>query len=310
MRIVTYRHDGIERAGFVEGERVFAFPGGLDVRAVVDLGLDTALGLGSEGKAVPLAEVRLLAPIRPASVRDFVTFEEHVEGVRRSIDGGGGVPEAWYDAPTFYFTNPHTIIGPDDDAVFPAACAARDFELEVAVVLGGVLGGDDATIFGYTIFNDWSARDLQRREMQVNLGPAKGKDFASTLGPWIVTADELEPYRDADGFLDLWCSASVNGVEIGRDRLSHMGWTFETMILYAARDSKVVSGDVLCSGTVGNGGCLAELWGRHGAQTPPPLRPGDIVTLTVQGIGSLTNRVAVGAPAPPLPPARLRNSAP
>jgi 2-keto-4-pentenoate hydratase/2-oxohepta-3-ene-1,7-dioic acid hydratase in catechol pathway len=164
-------------------------------------------------------------------------------------------------------------------------------------------------VFGYTIFNDWSARDLQRREMRVNLGPAKGKDFASTLGPWIVTADELEPYRDAEGFLDLECTASVNGVELGRDVLSNMGWTFETMIAYASRDSRVVPGDVLASGTVGNGGCLAELWGRRGARLPPPLQTGDLVTLSVQGIGSLTNRVVAGGPAPALPPVRRRDQA-
>ena len=318
MRIATYHHDGVQRAGVVSRERVHPFGDGLDARAVIGRGLEAALELGADALAasagVELADVRLLAPLAPASVRDFVAFEEHVSGVRRSIDGVGGVPEAWYDAPTFYFTNPHTIIGPDDDVLFPAGCAARDFELEVAVVLGS--GGTSLTVeqargavFGYTILNDWSARDLQRREMQVSLGPAKGKDFAGTLGPWIVTADELEPYRDDAGFLDLRCSVAVNGVEIGHDVLSNMGWTFETMIAYASRDSRVVAGDVLGSGTVGNGGCLAELWGRSGAQTPPPLQPGDLVTLTVQGIGSLRNRVAVGPPAPTLPAVRQRDPA-
>ena len=149
--------------------------------------------------------------------------------------------------------------------------------------------------------NDWSARDVQSREMKVGLGPAKGKDFASSFGPWIVTADELEPYRDADGFLDLWCTVSVNGVEIGRDLLSNMGWTFETMISYASRDSIVRAGDVLGSGTTGHGGCLAELWGRRGRQDPPPLQSGDVVTITVEGIGALTNTVGSAAPVPPLP---------
>ncbi|HLL69476.1 MAG TPA: fumarylacetoacetate hydrolase family protein [Micromonosporaceae bacterium] len=319
MRIATYRHGGVDRAGVVAGESVFAFGDDIDALDVVRLGLDAALGLGERAvagaDAVPLRDVRLLAPIRPTSVRDFVAFEEHVEGVRRSIDGASGVPAAWYDAPTFYFTNPHTILGPDDDVVFPRRCEAGDFELEVAVVLGGA--GTSLTpaqardvVFGYTILNDWSARDLQRREMQVNLGPAKGKDFASTLGPWIVTADEVAPYSDAEGFLDLWCAAAVNGVEVGRDMLSNMGWTFETMIAYASRDSRVVAGDVLGSGTVGNGGCLAELWGRNGTQTPPPLQVGDVVTLTVQGIGSISNRVRSGDPAPDLPPARRRDPAP
>jgi 2-keto-4-pentenoate hydratase/2-oxohepta-3-ene-1,7-dioic acid hydratase in catechol pathway len=145
--------------------------------------------------------------------------------------------------------------------------------------------------------------------MQVRLGPAKGKDFATTLGPWIVTADELDPRRDAQGFLDLWCTAEVNGVEVGRDLLSNAGWTFEAMIAYASRDSRVESGDVLGSGTVGNGGCLAELWGRNGSQHPSPLQPGDVVTLTVEGIGSVTNRVGVAAPAPPVASVRRRDPA-
>ncbi len=298
MRIVTYRHEGRERSGVLRDDRVFPFVDDLDVLDVITNGLADVAKTGT-----PLAEVRLLAPLKPASVRDFVAFEEHVEGVRRSIDGSSGVPEAWYDAPTFYFTNPHAIYGPGDDIPFPAASVARDFELEVAAI-----AGPGRTIFGYTIFNDFSARDLQSREMKVSLGPAKGKDFASSLGPWIVTADELDPYK-IDGFLDLWCVAEVNGVEIGRDLLGNMGWTFESMLAYAARDSIVKPGDVLGSGTVGNGGCLAELWGRNGTQNPPPLTDGDEVTLTVQGIGSLTNRVVSAPRTAPLPPVRRRDQA-
>jgi 2-keto-4-pentenoate hydratase/2-oxohepta-3-ene-1,7-dioic acid hydratase in catechol pathway len=306
------------RVGLVEDGRVHAFPDGLTMRDVIDAGLDAAHRLAGQASrregARPLQEVRLEAPLQPASVRDFVAFEEHVEGVRRSVDGRAGVPDAWYDAPAFYFTNPHTIAAPYDDVRFPSACVARDFELEVAVVVGAPgtsLPVEQAAdhIFGYTVMNDWSARDLQSREMQVRLGPAKGKDFATTLGPWIVTADELEERRDRDGFLDLWCTAEINGVEVGRDLLANAGWTFESMIAHASRDSRVEPGDVLGSGTVGNGGCLAELWGRRGAQDPPPLQPGDVVTLTVEGIGSLTNRVVVADPAPPGTAVRRRDHA-
>jgi 2-keto-4-pentenoate hydratase/2-oxohepta-3-ene-1,7-dioic acid hydratase in catechol pathway len=311
MRIATFAYAGREHAGVVDGGRAYPFPDGTDVRAKVEstAGSTVVAALDASaqalrGEGVPLADVRLRAPLRPASVRDYVAFEEHVEGVRRSVDGASGVVPEWYAAPTFYFTNPHAIIGPDDDVPFPAASVARDFELEVAAILGG-----DGTIFGYTIFNDWSARDLQSPEMRVNLGPVKGKDFASTLGPWIVTADEMERYRDADGFLEVWCTAAVNGVEVGRDLLSNMGWTFETMIAYAARDSRVVAGDVFGSGTVGNGGCLAELWGRRGRPDPPPLRDGDVVTLTVQGIGYLSNRVVSRPPTAALPPVRRRDQA-
>ena len=132
---------------------------------------------------------------------------------------------------------------------------------------GSSLTPDQVEIFGYTIMNDWSARDLQRREMKVKLGPAKGKDFASTLGPWLVTADELELYRDDEGFLALDMRVSVNGTVIGHDLLSNMGWPFEELVAYAARGAQVGAGDLLGSGTCGNGGCLAELWGRRGAWT-------------------------------------------
>jgi 2-keto-4-pentenoate hydratase/2-oxohepta-3-ene-1,7-dioic acid hydratase in catechol pathway len=320
MRLATFTAPDLlaPRVGVVEGDEVFAFPESLTMRDVVAAGIDAAARLAAAARgrepARPLASVRLLAPLTPASVRDFVAFEEHVDGVRRSVDGSAGVPDAWYDAPTFYFTNPHTILGPDEDVPFPAACEARDFELEVAVVVGAPgtsLSVDEARdhVFGFTIMNDWSARDLQSREMQVRLGPAKGKDFATTLGPWIVTADEVEPRRNAEGFLDLWCTAEVNDVEVGRDLLANAGWTFEAMIAYASRDSRVECGDVLGSGTVGNGGCLAELWGRNGSQTPPALRPGDLVTLTVEGLGSVSNRVTVADSAPPVAAVRRRDPA-
>jgi 2-keto-4-pentenoate hydratase/2-oxohepta-3-ene-1,7-dioic acid hydratase in catechol pathway len=167
-----------------------------------------------------------------------------------------------------------------------------------------VLGPD--AICGYTILNDWSARDLQRREMKVNLGPAKGKDSATTLGPWLVTADELEPCRDADGFLALDMRVAVNGERIGQDLLSNMGWPFEELAAYAGRGTRLRAGDVLGSGTCGNGGCLAELWGRRGRQDPPPLRSGDVVEMTVEGIGTIRNTVVPGVELPPIRPARPR----
>jgi 2-keto-4-pentenoate hydratase/2-oxohepta-3-ene-1,7-dioic acid hydratase in catechol pathway len=127
--------------------------------------------------------------------------------------------------------------------------------------------------------------------MKVGLGPAKGKDFATSVGPWIVTADEVEDCLDAEGFLDLDCQVSVNGAGVGRDRLSNMNWTFPQMVAYASRDSVVVAGDLLASGTTGGGGCLAELWGRNGIQEPPPLEPGDEVRIDVERLGTLAARV-------------------
>jgi len=161
-------------------------------------------------------------------------------------------------------------------------------------------------VFGYTILNDWSARDLQRREMKVSFGPAKGKDFASTLGPVLVTADELDPYRDPDGFLDLAMVVRVNGQEIGRDLTSNMGWPDSDLVAYASRDTWVHAGDLLGTGNSGNGGCLGELWGNNGALDPRPLQPGDVVTMTVDGIGTISNMLVEGPETPVVSRARPR----
>ncbi|RFA08179.1 hydroxylase [Subtercola boreus] len=312
--------------GFVIGSRVVEFPRGLTVGAVLHGGLALAAELHAEveREAAPgrslaeagrsLAEVQLLAPLVPSSIRDFVAFEEHVEGVSASVDGKSEVVPEWYEAPTFYFTNPHTVLGPDEP-VCPPVTERLDFELEVAAVIGGD-GGTNLTpaeaggaIFGYTVMNDWSARDLQSREMKVRLGPAKGKDFGTSLGPWIVTADELEPYLDADGFLAVRAEVRVNDELVGEDLVSNMGWPFGDLVAYASRNSRVVAGDVLGSGTTGNGGCLSELWGRRGDLTPAPLREGDVVRMTVEGVGELVSIVGAASPAPIIPPARVRSRA-
>ena len=319
MRFATYEHQNRHHVAVVEEDgTLFPLPG---VRSLTGLlaeggGLPGLLDAGSVTLDVPagphVSEVRLLPPLRPPTVRDFVTFEEHVEGVRRSVDGSAGVPEQWYAAPTFYFTNPYAVHGPHDDIPVPPGSSMLDFELEVAAVIGRE--GRDLTpeqardhIIGYTVFNDWSARDLQSAEMKVGLGPCKGKDTATTLGPYLVTADELEKYRDGDGFLRLGLTASVNGEVVGKDLLSNMSWTFEEMVAYASRGTAVRPGDVLGSGTCGNGGCLAELWGVRGRQDPPPLKPGDTVTLTVEGIGSVSNTVVAGPEPVPVPAARRRS---
>jgi len=314
MRFATWDDGGVVTAGVVGEHGLHALPPDVTVLDLVRAGLPAALDAGLTALSappVPLAEVRLLPPLQAPTVRDFVAFEEHVEGVRKSIDGVGGVVPEWYQAPQFYFTNPYALVGAHDDVPVPPGSERFDFELEVAVVIGK--DGASLTpefagehVFGYTILNDWSARDLQSREMKVNLGPAKGKDSASTLGPWLVTADELEPYRDDDGFLALDMRVSVNGEEIGQDLLSNMGWPFEELISYASRGTEVRAGDVLGSGTCGNGGCLAELWGRRGELSPPPLQPGDVVEMTVEGIGTIRNRVVAGVDLPPVRAARPR----
>ncbi|MCX4834867.1 fumarylacetoacetate hydrolase family protein [Streptomyces sp. NBC_01016] len=325
MRFATYstyehehEHGHPTRVAVVtEDDTLYPVPG---VTSLTDLihssgGLQSLLDAGTAALAGPpgphISQVRLLPPLQPSSVRDFVAFEEHVEGVRKAVDGVAGVPEQWYAAPTFYFTNPYAVYGPGEDIPMPPGSTVLDYELEVAAVIGRE--GRDLTpeearehIIGYTVFNDWSARDLQSAEMKVGLGPCKGKDTATTLGPYLVTADELEPYRDADGLLRLALTAEVNGETIGKDLLSNMSWTFEEMVAYASRGTVVRPGDILGSGTCGNGGCLAELWGRRGEQTPPPLKPGDTVTLTVEAVGTLSNTVVEGAAPLPLPAGRRR----
>lgn len=325
MRLARWRQPGDPSVheGVVLGERVADLPTGVGIQNLLEAGLERALAIGAEVEAgmtdaaLRLTDVTLLPPLRPATIRDFVTFEEHVEGMTAGPDGQGNVPPEWYEFPTFYFTNPHSVIATGDPVIFPAASVRRDFELEVAAVIGGVPGRDGAHlapaeaaehIFGYTIMNDWSARDVQFREMAVKLGPAKGKDFATTLGPVIVTADEVADLVDADGFLQLELEVLVNGVTVGTDLLGNMGWPFAELVAYASRDTRVVPGDVLGSGTAGRG-CLAEFWGRAGELVPPPLAPGDEVVIRVERLGEVRNVLGESRPTPVIPPARPRTRA-
>ncbi|HTU28756.1 MAG TPA: fumarylacetoacetate hydrolase family protein [Solirubrobacteraceae bacterium] len=252
----------------------------------------------------PLTEIRLLAPIVPPTIRDFSVFEQHIAGVIRNTRPDATVPDVFYESPFCYFTNPHALTGPGDEIAVPPGCERLDLELEVAAVIG-TAGRDlsperaGAHIAGYTIFNDWSARDLQMAEMRLGLGTCKGKDFANTLGPWIVTADELEPLRDGDR-LALEMRAEINGTALGTDSLANMAWSFEELVSYASRGTWVRPGDVLGSGTCGYG-CLFELWGIEGPDAHPPLGPGDEVTLHVEAIGTLQNTIVAGGEPIPLP---------
>jgi fumarylacetoacetate (FAA) hydrolase len=207
----------------------------------------------------------------PPSIRDFYAFEEHVRAARarRGLD----VPAEWYRIPAFYFSNPASVYGPEDEIPFPAESEEWDYELEAAAVVGP--GG---RVAGLTALNDWSARDLQREEMAIGLGPAKGKDFATSLGPVLVTLDEL-------GDLRLELVARVNGEERSRGSLADMRWSWDELAAYAARGTRGLrAGEVLGSGTVG-GGCILE----HGDGRW--LRPGDVVELEIEGIGVLRNAV-------------------
>jgi 2-keto-4-pentenoate hydratase/2-oxohepta-3-ene-1,7-dioic acid hydratase in catechol pathway len=312
MRIARIEIDGVVRAAIVsaDGESVRVLPPEVTVLDLLGDERDRLSALADH--EVAIGEVRLLAPVQPPTIRDFSVFEQHIEGAVMSSSPDATVPDVWYESPFCYFSNPHAVTGPGDDIPVPPGCVDLDLELEVAAVIGRAgssLRPDEAAahIAGYTIFNDWSARDLQFAEMRLGLGTLKGKDFANTLGPWIVTPDELEEHRTGDR-LDLDLRASINGRELGDDTLANMAWSFEELVSYASRGTWVRPGDVLGSGTCG-GGCLMEMWGRHGRDDYPPLKPGDAVSLTVQGIGTLTNTVVAGPEPIPLPrarPGRLR----
>ena len=237
-----------------------------------------------------------LPPVR--TIRDFYAFEEHVRTCRRRR--GLDVPPQWYEIPVFYFTNPNAVIGPGDPVVPPAATRELDFELEIAAVVGRAardLPADDRALdclLGFTIYNDWSARDLQRQEMAVGLGPAKGKDFANSLGPAVVPLAELAD-RYSAGRLHLAMQAAVNGRVIARGDAGSMHWTWPQILAHASRDARLVPGDVIGSGTVG-GGCILEL---RPETVGGWLRPGDVVTLTVERLGVLENTIAPPRPATP-----------
>jgi 2-keto-4-pentenoate hydratase/2-oxohepta-3-ene-1,7-dioic acid hydratase in catechol pathway len=299
MRWATFPdRQGRERVGLVVGEALHALEPG--VRLVDLLGdegqrLDEA---GQRSRANPdevfeISSVRLAAPIpTPPSVRDFYAFEQHVRTARQRR--GLEMDPDWYELPVFYFTNPAAIIGPFDDVAVPPGTEQLDYELEVAAVVG--VGGADLDpdqaerhIAGFCVMNDWSARDLQRREMRLSLGPAKGKDFASTLGPFLVTPDELEPFRRGKAY-DLAMTATVNGTEYSRASLADIYWSFGEMLAYASRGTRVMPGDVIGSGTCGSG-CILELALVHGEEAFPWLRPGDEVALEVEHLGRVVNRV-------------------
>jgi fumarylacetoacetate (FAA) hydrolase len=257
--------------------------------AVIAAGAKEAASKASKD-SLSIDEVKFLSPLKPNTLRDGYAFEQHVKTANKNR--GREVPEEWYQFPVFYFTNPNAVFGHDDEIPYPPSTNAMDYELEVAAVIGK--GGmnikpEDAPshIFGYTIFNDWSARDIQRKEMAVGLGPAKGKDFASSFGPVIVTHEALADKADGrPGVYDLSMAARVNGVEFSRGNFKDMHWSFGEIIARASDSVMLYPGDVIGSGTVGTG-CLLELTKFQG----PWLNEGDVVELEIERIGVLRNTV-------------------
>lgn len=233
--------------------------------------------------------VQLLTPLpNPGSFRDFVAFETHVKNA--TARSGDPMAKEWYEIPIFYFSNHRVIKGPNQPVARPKRCIRLDYELEMACVIGklgkNIIASEaEEYIFGYTILNDWSARDLQAQEMKVHLGPAKGKDFATSIGPYLVTKDELESYRDGDRF-DLEMTARINGQIWSKGNFKDIYYTFGQMIERASADVTLYPGDVIGSGTVGFG-CILEL----GLENHRWLEPGDEVELEITGLGKLRNKV-------------------
>lgn len=305
MKLLTYETDKGPRCGVLQGGQVVDVSDLLegqplqDVRALLELGessIDRVRDVLAKGISTPavsqiaLADAKLRAPIiQPPTVRDFIVYEEHA-----SNQGTREPNEVWYRMPVFYFSNPLCIYGTDAEIPFPSASSQFDYELEIGCVIGKE--GRDVPaaeamdyIAGFTLFNDWSARDLQVDEMAFGLGPAKGKDTASSIGPWLVTTDELAPYLK-DGRLDLSCEVRVNGVPWLKDGAAIDAYfSFADMIERASKDSRIVPGDVIGSGTVGGGSIREAI--RKGYPGARFLEPGDVVEHEVEGIGILRNTI-------------------
>lgn len=253
-------------------------------------------------EVVRLGETTLRAPVPvPPSVRDFMAFEDHVVTSSRAL--GHTVEPVWYRQPLFYFSNPAAVVGARDEVPIAPGSTAFDYELEVAAVVGAPgsdlsPAGAESHIAGYMVFSDWSARDIQGAEMKGNLGPVKGKDTASSFGPWMLTPDELESRRAGNAY-DLEMTASVNGIAYSSGNMSTIYWSFAEILAYASRGTQLRSGDIIGSGTVGSG-CILELSRVHGAERYPWLSPGDLVRLEVDLLGAIVSTVVAGSEPIPL----------
>jgi 2-keto-4-pentenoate hydratase/2-oxohepta-3-ene-1,7-dioic acid hydratase in catechol pathway len=288
MRLCSFRYNNNEHAGVVENNRVYAtqFP---TMIALLETCQNDFSRIEKATNSFALADIELLACVpRPTSLRDFYAFEAHVKNARtkRGLD----VPPEWYEFPVFYFSNHNAVLAPFADAKKPRDTSMLDYELELACVIGksGInISRADAIhhIAGYCIMNDWSARDVQMREVKVGLGPAKAKDFATTLGGELVTHDELADVF-ANDRLDLEMRVFVNGKRCGGGNFKSIHFSFAEMIERASHEARLYAGDVIGSGTVGTG-CLLEL---DNAEFPY-LNVGDTVEMFIDRLGVIGNRI-------------------
>ena len=320
MKLLSYLSEGQDRLGILVDNKVYDMdllhpdlPTSMglflnfweDAYPVAQKGLEfIESGRIRADKGLPLQNLHLLAPVPyPASCRDGYAFRQHVAAARRNRKSEM-IPE--YDQfPIFYFTNHHTVTGPGEVPCMPDHFQKLDFELEAAIVIGKTgrnIPAEEADdhIAGLMIMNDLSARTLQMEEMLLNLGPAKGKDFATTTGPWLVTLDELEEWEvpPKEGHVgkswNLTMRCTVNGMELSRGRLSDMDWTFAEIIERASYGVTLLPGDIIGSGTVGTG-CFLELNGTGKLNDPAYqeqwLQPGDVVELEIERLGILSNTI-------------------
>jgi 2-keto-4-pentenoate hydratase/2-oxohepta-3-ene-1,7-dioic acid hydratase in catechol pathway len=273
VKLVTYEAGRGPRVGILEGEAVVDVGFYGDMVAFIEAGAPL-------GARTPVGDARLLAPLRPRSLRDFLTFRGHLENVMPRL--GREITPEWFEVPAYYKGLPDTVIGPDEVVPWPAYTDRLDHELELACVIG-TTGKDIPTeralehVFGWTIWNDMSARDTQVRELPVGMGPGKAKDWdgSNVLGPCIVTADEL------DG-TNVRMSVRVNGETWGEDSSERMHHTFADLIAYASQSQTLYPGEVLGSGTAAGGsGMELDRW----------LRAGDVIELEIEGIGVLRNQI-------------------
>lgn len=273
MKLVTYDAGSGPRVGALENGNVVDLGFDGDMVAFIEAGAPV-------GKKTLVGHARLLAPLRPRSLRDFLSFEGHLRNALSRL--GRPIPSEWFDVPAYYKGMPDTVIGPEEEIPWPSYTSKLDYELELAAIIGRRgknIAKEDALsyVFGYTIWNDMSARDVQTRELPISMGPAKAKDWdgSNVLGPCIVTADEIHPGN-------LRMTVRINGEVRGEDNSAHMHHTFADMIHYTSQAQTLYPGEVFGSGTAAGGsGIELDRW----------LQEGDLIEMEIEGIGVLRNRV-------------------
>ena len=296
MKVISYKYNNQFGCGILDESNVQSlFAGSLSDLNVFIMTILTSKVNISDSKLLSLKEVELIAPIpQPNSFRDAYAFRQHVEAGRKNR--GLDMILEYDEFPVFYFSNHNSITGPGIVNVYKEHLNNLDFEVEIAIIIGkegvNIKASDaDEYIFGYTIMNDWSARGLQMKEMKLNLGPAKGKDFATSIGPSITTLDTLKYYKIDDGKYskyDIPLTATVNGIQVSKDNLKNMTWSFAEIIERASYGTPLFPGDIIGSGTCGTG-CFLEINGS--SDKKQWLQDGDAVEINAGILGKLSNTI-------------------